>query len=250
MFKPALKTHVRRLSKSYYVAQFSLLEKVRLNPRPLQFVNIWVPGVDEIPMSISDYDESSGEVSILFKVVGEGTRRIRDGRGFYGLKGPLGRGFTINADRILFIAGGTGIAPLPFLAKEADKLGVKVDVLWGVRSSEDLFNVKAVAPAVNNVIVTTEDCKIGLCGTVSDVLKKLSIAGNYDVVVSVGPKPMLRGVCKQLEGITEVFVSLEALVKCGLGACGSCTLTPTKLLLCIDGPVFKCEEVAEHLDRP
>lgn len=250
MFRPAVKTFLKRLSKSYYIARFKLVEIAGFNPRPFQFVNIWVPGVDEIPMSISDFHEGSGELTILFKVVGEGTRTIKDREGFFGVKGPIGRGFDINADRVLFVAGGTGIAPLPFFAREAERAGARVDVLWGLRTVEDLFDIKSIAPMVREVMIATEDCSIGFCGTAAEALSRLQVQGMYDVVIAVGPKLMLRSICNSFNSVEGIYVALETLVKCGMGACGSCTVSPSHLLLCKDGPVFECKEVRNHLDRP
>jgi len=249
VFKPARKTSIRVLSKGYYYVEFTLLEDLGVEPRPLQFVNIWIPGVDEVPMSISQYTGSS--LYVLFKVVGEGTRNLRDQSGFFGVKGPLGNGLVISEySKVLFIAGGTGIAPLPLLAKHAESSGVELDVVWGVKESSELFNVKSIAPSVRSVYYATEDCLVGYCGKAPDLAERVleERNWNYDLVVSVGPKNMLLDVCKRVGGQIETLVSLEAIVKCGLGACGSCTLKPLPRLLCVDGPVFRCNEVIKHLE--
>ncbi len=111
-----------------------------------------------------------------------------------------------------------------------------------------LFNVKSVAPGVNEVYVATEDCSIGYCGLASELASSLiqKYPGRWSAIVAVGPKSMLRALCENL-GDRDVYVSLEAIVKCGLGACGSCTLKPYPKLLCRDGPVFKCGEIVDHL---
>jgi len=237
------------LSEKYYYVEFSLLEDLGTEPRPLQFINIWIPGVDEVPMSISQYTVE--KLYVLFKVVGEGTRSLRDRSGFFGIKGPLGNGISLSSySRVLFVAGGTGIAPLPFLAKHAEESGVSLDVVWGVKKSSDLFNVKRLVPSTSSIYYASEDCVVGYCGRASDLAKWVlhEHAWRYDVVVCVGPKDMLLDMCRKVGGLAEVFVSLEALVKCGLGACGSCILKPLPRLLCIDGPVFKCSEVYKHLE--
>lgn len=249
MFRSAKKTDMVALSEKYYYVEFSLLEDLGTEPRPLQFINIWIPGVDEVPMSISQYTVE--KLYVLFKVVGEGTRSLRDRSGFFGIKGPLGNGISLSSySRVLFVAGGTGIAPLPFLAKHAEESGVSLDVVWGVKKSSDLFNVKRLVPSTSSIYYASEDCVVGYCGRASDLAKWVlhEHAWRYDVVVCVGPKDMLLDMCRKVGGLAEVFVSLEALVKCGLGACGSCILKPLPRLLCIDGPVFKCSEVYKHLE--
>jgi len=249
LFKSAKKTGIITLSEKYYYVEFSLLEDLGVKPRPLQFVNIWIPGVDEVPMSISQY--TGEKLYVLFKVVGEGTRSLRDRSGFFGIKGPLGNGISLSSySRVLFVAGGTGIAPLPLLAKHAEEIGVKLDAVWGVKKSSDLFDVKSLTPSTISVYYASEDCIVGYCGKASDLAERVlrEHAWRYDVVVCVGPKNMLIDMCRKVGGLTEVFISLEAIVKCGLGACGSCILKPLPRLLCTDGPVFKCGEVYKHLE--
>lgn len=251
MFRVAEKANTRRLSSKYYYTVFRLVEPLDVDPLPLQFVNVWIPGVDEVPMSIAQYDEEKNEISVIFKVVGEGTRALRDLKGFFGIKGPLGKGFDPRSyDKVLFVAGGVGVAPLPYLASYASQHGVVVDAVWGVRSSDMLFNLKEVTNGVNEVYYATEDCSVGFCGTAAQLAVKL-VAENkakWSAVLAVGPSAMLRDLCKLPSNAVNVYVSLEAMVKCGLGACGSCVLKPHPKLLCVDGPVFKCDEVINYLE--
>lgn len=249
MFKPARKTSTITLSEKYYYAEFSLLEDLSVDPKPLQFVNIWIPGIDEVPMSISQYIE--GKLYVLFKVIGEGTRCLRDINGFFGIKGPLGNGLDVEGyRRVLLVAGGAGIAPVSILSRKAEENGVELDVVWGVKKSSDLFNVKIIAPGVKSVYYATEDCVIGYCGKAVDLAERIvnSSGRSYDLIIGVGPKSMLLEICRRAGKIADVLVSLEAIVKCGLGACGSCLLKPLPKLLCVDGPVFRCNEVIRHLE--
>jgi len=251
LLKPARKLLTAALSSKYYYAEFELLEPLAREPLPLQFFNVWVPGVDELPMSISQYNGAKGVVSIIFKVVGKGTKALSEHRGFVGLKGPLGNGLDpCSYSKLLFIAGGVGIAPLPFLSEYASLCGVTVDVVWGVRSGSMLFDIRRFAKHVREVNYATEDCSAGFCGTASSLAAKLlSKSGEWDVVVAAGPLAMLRDLCVFAGTGRDLYVSVDAIVKCGLGACGSCTLKPHPKLLCVDGPVFKCNEVIEYLNR-
>lgn len=251
MFKPAIKMRVEKLSSEYYSTVFKLIEPLHKTPEPLQFVNIWVPGVDEVPMSVSDYDEVEESLSIIYRVVGEGTRHIRDRDGFFGVKGPIGRGFDpARFDNILFIGGGVGISPLPYLAKVASNHDVHLDVVWGVRTANMLFDIRKLAVGVREIYYATEDCTFGYCGTVVDLLGRvISSRGGFDAYVAVGPRRMLREICRLLSSSQDVYVSLESYVKCGVGACGSCVLKPIPRLLCIHGPVFNCKEVERYLEQ-
>jgi dihydroorotate dehydrogenase electron transfer subunit len=243
---PALKISVEKLSSSYYRALFKLLEPPRIEPKPLQFTNIWIPGLDEVPMSISDYTAEDYTLSIIFKVVGDGTRGLRDRNGFFGVKGFLGNGIdTSGYERILFVAGGSGIAPLPFLSRKCVESGCIVDVVWGVRRGDMLFNIGRYAVGLGEVYYATEDCTIGYCGNASSLVREIVERSGFkwSLVIGVGPSQMLREVCYTFRGLQDSYVSLETMVKCGLGACGSCLLKPLPKLLCLDGPVFKCSEV-------
>lgn len=252
MFKPMVKIRVEMLSQKLYRALFKLVEPSPIDPKPLQFINIWIPGVDEVPMSISNYDKGKNELSIVFKVVGPGTTAIRDLNGFFGMKGPIGNGFNPGRySRLLYVAGGSGIAPLPLLAKVCSEKGVILDVAWGVKHSVELFNVKEFAPWVNDVFYASEDCVIGYCGYVSKLVDELlSNKSVWDAVLAVGPREMLRKACTWNSKSIDVYVSIETIVKCGLGACGSCIVKPMSHLLCKDGPVFSCGEVIGHLALP
>lgn len=252
MFRAAKKIGTRRLSSKYYYVEFELIEPLKRPPLPFQFVNVWIPGVDEVPMSIAQYREEPSTLSLIFKVVGKGTKALIEREGFFGIKGPLGNGIDLRGySKLLFIAGGVGIAPLPYLADYALQCGVLVDVVWGVRSGDMLFSLKELVKQLGEVYYATEDCSVGFCGKATQLATKLVSAKStkWDLVVAVGPSTMLRDICRSLSAFTEVYVSLEAIVKCGLGACGSCALKPYPKLLCVDGPVFKCAEVTEHLEQ-
>ncbi|MEM4487854.1 MAG: dihydroorotate dehydrogenase [Desulfurococcaceae archaeon] len=250
MFKSARKLSTRKLSSEYYQVEFELLDGVIEKPKPLQFINIWIPGIDEIPMSISQYREN--KVSVIFKVVGRGTKALRDTEGFFGVKGPMGKSIALDGyKKLLFIAGGVGIAPLPYLVDYASNYGINVDVVWGTRKGDMIFNVRELVAGVGDIYYATEDCTIGYCGRAIDLAMKLleKNNGRWEIALGVGPVDMLRELCSSLNKGNFVYISLEALIKCGYGACGSCVLKPLPMLLCRDGPVFKCNEVMPYLEN-
>lgn len=250
MLKPVLKTKTMSLSKEYYYVEFRLLEPLEKPPIPFQFINIWIPGVDEIPLSISTF--RGNEIGVLFRVIGEGTRSLRDKTGFFGFKGPLGRGLELgdDVDRVLFVAGGIGIAPLPYFTEYASRRGVLVDVVWGVRESSMLFELSELTKYTGDIYVSTEDCHVGFCGDAVGLTHRLlRQGGRWDIVIATGPLQMLRYICKLRErGVdVDVYVSLETMIKCGYGICGSCVVKPYPRLLCVDGPVYSCREVEGFL---
>ncbi|MEM0371353.1 MAG: hypothetical protein QXY23_02085 [Ignisphaera sp.] len=97
--------------------------------------------------------------------------------------------------------------------------------------------------------MATEDCSYGFCGTALERLKNIPLE-DYDIILAVGPQPMLKGVCEYIRNTNlEAYVALETMVKCGIGLCGSCFIRSSNKLLCIDGPVFRCDEVIQHLGK-
>jgi dihydroorotate dehydrogenase electron transfer subunit len=253
--KPFQVTENRRIAEGIYI--------IRLRPatntsrdffdalKPFMFFNIWVPRVDELPLSIAYVDNDS--IYFLYRVRGEGTRTLstKSSGSFVGLKGPLGVGYEPRAgERILAVVGGIGIAPIPLLIRKSMDVEAYVDVFWGVKSSKEFFDIVKVFSLPHSgwrLVKASEDCLEGVCGTVLDAVKDVNIDG-YDTVIAVGPNEMLKAFCETFGSKKEnVYVSLETVVKCGLGICGSCYIKGTNKLLCVDGSLFKCSEVMEHL---
>ncbi|MEL9940126.1 MAG: dihydroorotate dehydrogenase [Ignisphaera sp.] len=248
--KPARVIENKPISGSMHILRIELIRH-SVEVEPFNFFNIWVPRVDEIPLSIAYADSKS--LFFIYRIRGVGTKtlsQLKPGE-FIGVKGPLGKGFKpLNNRRWLIVAGGVGIAPVPFLLSFAIKTNTKIDVIWGVKKSDEFFdlsNVFGLKQRGWRLIKVSEDCQDGLCGTALSVLNSVSI-NDYDVVLAIGPQQMLLSFCRMLKDRENVYVSLENMVKCGIGVCGSCYLKGSHKLLCIDGPVFKCSEVVDHLE--
>lgn len=197
---------------------------------PGQFVMVWVPGVDEIPMALS-----SGS-SITVQKVGDATEalfRMKQGDRV-GIRGPYGNGFPI-AGRILGITGGVGAAPLRPLVATG-----KVDrVLLGARTKEELLFFEEFGKRAR-VFTATDDGSDGICGPVTALMPASELL-SYDSVCVCGPEKMLAAVlaCLDDAGIAERgYFSLHRYMKCGIGLCGSCCIDPSGLRVCREGPVF------------
>ncbi|MDD1664676.1 MAG: dihydroorotate dehydrogenase electron transfer subunit [Methanomicrobiales archaeon] len=197
---------------------------------PGQFVMVWVPGVDEIPMALS------GENSISVQEVGDATSAMFSlKRGdLLGIRGPYGNGFSVRG-RVLAVAGGIGAAPLLPLA-----LAGKVEVfLLGAGTEKDLPFRKTLAKKAS-LRVATDDGSSGTRGPVTALLKDLDLRA-FDHVCVCGPEPMMRAVLGRLqeEGIADRgLFSLHRYMKCGVGLCGSCVIDPSGLRVCREGPVI------------
>jgi dihydroorotate dehydrogenase electron transfer subunit len=199
--------------------------------RPGQFVMVWVPGVDEIPMALS----SGGAITV--QQVGDATtalfrKRVGDK---LGIRGPFGNGFP-DTGRILAIAGGVGAAPLRPLAAA----GKASCFLLGARTGSELLFADELA-AMTHLNVATDDGTCGYHGPVTGLLKRID-PGNYDRICVCGPERMMQAVLSVLvdAGSAERgYFSLHRYMKCGTGLCGSCCVDPSGLRVCREGPVFR-----------
>ena len=210
---------------------------------PGQFLDIRLPGAFlRRPFSVSDWDGDS--VTVLYKVVGEGTGKLASmgpGTVLDVLTG-LGNGFDISLGgvRPLLVGGGIGAAPMVRLTKELMARGAKPAVILGFNGREDVFYTEEFAALGAEVIVTTADGSCGIPGLVTDGVRA---AGEYSFVYACGPSPMLKALDGVIAGPAQF--SFEERMGCGFGACMGCTCE-TKAgarRVCRDGPVFSREEV-------
>jgi len=128
--------------------------------KPGQFVMVWAPGHDEMPMSLSSYNKD-GVCSVTVKPWGVGSAdlvRMKPGA-IIGVRGPYGESFTLKKCRALLVGGGTGLAPLMPLARELVELRNEVTVVIGGRSKADLL-FEDLAERIfgkKNLFITTDD---------------------------------------------------------------------------------------------
>lgn len=216
-----------------------------LRAKPGQFVMVWVPGVDEVPMSVGWVTDTEFHLGIAnagdcTKVIFE---RIREGDKL-GIRGPYGTAFTLpeGAKKIAVIGGGYGTPPLLNLAQRAAAQGVKVHAILGARSKDYLIYEKAFKKLGCTVKTATDDGSEGHKGYCTDVLEKAAAKEKYDCIYTCGPELMMVKVAQMAEdnGIPSQ-VSLERYMKCGFGVCGQCCMDGTGIRLCKDGPVIAGE---------
>jgi len=206
---------------------------------PGQFIMVWLPGVDEVPMGFSQLRPGAaitvqglGEATEALRALGPGSR--------VGVRGPLGHGFTMarKGERCLLVGGGNGTAPLAALAEELVALGAEVHVAIGARTATELlFEQRVRTAGCARVEVATDDGTKGLHGFASALAETMLATGAPDRVYTCGPEPMMRRVA---EGCWRAGVpfeaSLERYMKCGIGVCDACACGP--FLICRDGPVI------------
>jgi dihydroorotate dehydrogenase electron transfer subunit len=203
---------------------------------PGQFFMIWIPKVDEIPMSASYIDKNIK--SITFRKVGDATKalfKLKEGNKI-GVRGPYGNGFKINGKRILFVSGGTGIATIAPAVEETINNKILSTVILGVKNKSELFFEDRIKKYGAEVHVSTDDGSKGYKGFATDLAKDLLAENKYDYVLTCGPEIMMKKLFEISKNI-HFQASLERYMKCGIGICGQCTVGKG-LRVCEEGPVF------------
>jgi dihydroorotate dehydrogenase electron transfer subunit len=229
------------------VKTFTFKDKYCAKAEPGQFLMLWIPGVDEIPLSILDA-RKDGEVTVAVKKVGEATEALHSKKvgEVIGMRGPFGNSFTIKNGRILMVGGGTGIAPLLFLTKKLASKTTKLVFVMGAKTKEELMFIDELEELCSkgNVVATTEDGSYGIKCLATAPLERLLAKERFDVIYTCGPEQMMRKVFDLAEkhGIA-LEASLERLMRCAIGLCGSCAVG--RYRVCRDGPVFTASQLRE-----
>ncbi len=219
------------------------------NIQPGQFLMVWVPGVDEIPMSVSIWNPPNIGITVL--PVGEATQAlvsVTEGQ-WLGIRGPFGSHFDFQPGRALVVGGGIGMAPLRFLVYRLREVGADVTLLVAARTAKDLVFVNEfnkLAGKKFRVKTATDDGSSGFKGLATDATEDFLRGASFDLMYTCGPEKMMAGLYRiaNQRGI-RFQASLERFMKCGCGICGSCALDPTGELVCLDGPVFTGERLSQ-----
>jgi dihydroorotate dehydrogenase electron transfer subunit len=211
---------------------------------------LWIPGIDEIPLSVMD--ASNGLVSVSVKQVGDATQHLHSMTAgeTVGVRGPFGTSFIESRGRVLLVGGGTGTAPLLFLAKQLAAKTERLSFVEGAKTKDELLFIREFNGVCNekSLITTTEDGTYGLQCLVTEPLGRLLDREKFDMIYTCGPEVMI----KKIFELTEqrklpIEASLERLMRCGIGLCGSCMIG--KYRVCRDGPVFTAAQLREVKDE-
>lgn len=232
-------------TKTFYVDCPDISSKVR----PGQFVMLWVIGTDEVPMSVSKANKN-GELGLTVAKVGDATARLHElGEGDQiGVRGPYGNWFDFSGNRLLMVGGGYGVAPLAFGAEVALSEGKKVTVILGAKTSDELLFRSRLEKLNVELKISTEDGSAGVKGLATEVLEDTLKRTKFDCILACGPELML----KKTFDLSEEYkiplqVSLERMMKCSVGLCGSCCIGPYRV--CVDGPIFSEDKLRKIKDE-
>ncbi|RMD80156.1 MAG: Ni/Fe hydrogenase subunit gamma [Gammaproteobacteria bacterium] len=233
---------------------------------PGQFNMLHLPGVGEVPISLSSDPEHDRLLGHTVRAVGRVTRalaRLPVGARL-GVRGPFGRGWPLAAARgrdVVVLTGGLGCAPVVaavrYVLRRRAAFG-RLVILQGVKHAEDLLwreQYQAWARAPDTQVLLAADVAGGdwpwAQGPVLELLDQARFRPEACTVMMCGPEPMMVAACRRLEAMgvprEAVFLSMERNMQCARGLCGHCQLGP--FFVCRDGPVFRYDAIAPLLGR-
>ena len=211
--------------------------KHKLAAKPGQFIMLTDFEGGEKPFSISDCTEEY--FSITIKRIGEFTSRLfqKVEGDFVSVRGAFGSSFFVSKGNVLLIGGGYAVPTFYFLSKVLLENGADITLINGARNKDELLFFKKFNKLGIKLINTTDDGSFGEKGTAVDLAEQVFEKEEFDFVYASGPEMMMKALQPLLSNIDYQF-NLERYMKCGIGICGSCTMDPLGIRLCVEGPVL------------
>ncbi len=222
--------------------------------QPGQFIIVKEDDAGErIPLTICDYDRKAGTVTIVFQPIGASTEKfakLQAGDSFEDFVGPLGcPSEFVNEDpeelrkeKILFVAGGVGTAPVYPQVKWLHEHGIDADVIVGAKTKDLIILEKEMEAVAGNLYITTDDGSYGRSGMVTKVIDDLIAEGKtYTKCVAIGPMIMMKFCCLTTQKYNiPTIVSMNPIMVDGTGMCGACRVIvgDEVKFACVDGPEF------------
>lgn len=220
-----------------------------IGAQPGQFVNLWIPRVNEKPFSVALDDGKNLHLAIA--EVGPFTQKLFTLKvgDKVGVRGPYGTTFAAKPrSRVVLVGGGYGAAPLYFFAREVVKKGCSVDFIVGARRKDLLLYTDRIKKLSHTRLhIATDDGSVGHKGYNTQILERLIGAKKraFDLICTVGPEVMMKRVSDlAFAAKIPAQISVERYMKCGFGICGNCctdgdagACTPAGWRMCTEGTV-------------
>jgi ferredoxin--NADP+ reductase len=225
--------------------------RIASKAKPGQFVILKANEEGErIPLTMAETDPQKGTITVIYMVVGKSTalfKSLQVGEAYQDVIGPLGKPTDVEkVGNVVCVGGGTGIAVLHPITRALKEAGNHVVAILGARSKDLLILEEKMAAASHELLITTDDGSYGRKGFVTDALKDVLEKGDTQLVVAIGPVPMMKFVSKlTAEYKVKTIVSLNPIMVDGTGMCGGCRVTigGKTQFACVDGPEFDGHQV-------
>ncbi len=230
-----------------------------------QFIEMAVPGMGEAPFTPSSSPAVSEQMDVTVMRVGKITEALHalSPGAMLGLRGPLGKPYPVDTDfkgkEILVVGGGVGLAPLrSLLYALLDRIDTykKVVVRFGARSPQDIIYKELMkkwrtdSPMDFVISVDADDTGKwqGPVGLVTTIMDGLPINISEAVAVVCGPPIMMKFATLKLIELgfadSQIYLSMEKNMSCGIGKCGHCRLGP--YFVCEEGPVMTYDKIKNY----
>lgn len=229
-----------------------------IDHEPGQFVEVSIMGIGECPISICSYSDT--HIELCIRDVGQVTDKLftLKEKDKIGVRGPYGKGYPMqefHGKNLLFIGGGTGVAPLRGAIKYAEQNKQRfgdIELFFGFRTPEDILFKRDIERWKNMFKLNlTVDQRSpgwrGKVGLITELLDKNKLQVEDTAVILCGPPIMIKFVLEKLKSKgfrkEQIWMSLERMMKCGMGKCGRCQVG--NKYVCKDGPVFHYPEIED-----
>ncbi len=208
-------------------------------------------GAERIPLTVADFDREKGTITMVIQALGKTTRQMMDdyrqGDRFEDFVGPLGLPQHIGKiGHVVLVGGGLGVAPVYPQLRGFKEAGNRVTGVIGFRNKGLVFWEEKFRRHCDDLVVCTDDGSYGKPGFVTQALKEICEKDRPDLVVAIGPLPMMNACVETTRPFgVKTMVSLNAIMVDGTGMCGSCRVTVGKdvKFACVDGPDFDGHQV-------
>lgn len=225
--------------------------KIAKKAKPGQFVIIRANETGErIPLTMAETNKEKGTITIIYQVVGKSTalfKSLKIGESFLDIIGPLGKPTHVEkVGNVVCVGGGTGVAVMHPITRAYKEAGNEVTAIIGARTKDLLILEDKMKAASHTLKVCTDDGSYGHHGFVTDELKIILDRKEADLVVAIGPVPMMKFTCAMTKEYgVKTIVSLNSIMVDGTGMCGCCRVSvgSETRFACVDGPEFDGHQV-------
>ncbi len=243
--------HREEMAEGTVVLNEILAPRIAAKAKPGQFVILRAnEGGERIPLTMAETNKEKGSITIIYQIVGKSTalfKTLKEGDSYLDVIGPLGKPTHIEkVGRVACVGGGTGVAVIHPITRGYKEAGNEVTAIIGARTRDLLILEDKMRAASHQLRVCTDDGSYGHHGFVTDVLKEILEGKGSDLVVAIGPVPMMKFTCDLTKKYNvKTFVSLNPIMLDGTGMCGCCRVTVggQTRFACVDGPEFDGHKV-------